>query len=371
MAIRIVAYESSHIPAVRAFNERVKPAGAAVFPETNVPAWLPPSLGSGLFQEFFLAHDDDGVVRGGYFLKHQAFVLNGEILSIGNYQLPISEAIVDKRYGAVPLQLLLDALRRQPLLFSLGIGGYGEPLTRLLQSLRFRIVTVPFYFRVEHAAPFLRETRPLRRSRLSRFVCDVAAVTGLGALGISLAQRLRTVRGGPPRPAEVKSFGTFDSSADRVWDATRSTFALGAVRDHLVAARLYDRPGNRFIKVGVHAGGRMRGWVVSLATAFRDHKYFGDLKIGSIVDCLVEPGYEVALIDAAVDRLRHEDVDLIVTNQSFASVVDALSARGFLRGPSNFLFAASEQLADRLDPLENMVGRFHLNRGDGDGPIHL
>ena len=40
---------------------------------------------------------------------------------------------------------------------------------------------------------------------------------------------------------------------------------------------------------------------------------------------------------------------------------------GFLEGPSNFIFAASKKLAELTGRYEEI----HINRGDGDGPIHL
>lgn len=369
MPVEIVAYEATHIPAVRAFNARLKAAGIPhVFPESNVPS-IPRVPGSGLYREHFLAVDG-GEVRGGYLLKHQDFVLKGETISIGNFGLPLSEGTIDRRYALVASQLLLHALRRQPHLYGLGIGSYEAAAAHLLQSARFSVVTVPFYYRVEHAAQFLRKARVLRTSRLRRLACDVGAATGVGAVGIGLLQRYHTSRA-RIRPVDAASFDTFGPAADSVWAAGGDSIMLGAVRDQAVLARLYDVPGNRFIKVQIDVAGEPYGWAVCLATRMSKAKYFGDLKVGSIVDCLSRSGHERALIGAAVDRLRQEDVDLIVTNQSLGRVGDALRAAGFLGGPSNFLFAASPKLAERIQPLETNLARIHLTRGDGDGPINL
>ncbi len=73
-------------------------------------------------QEYLLALEGD-TVRGGYILKPQAFAFEGEQRMIADYHLPISEGIVDGRYAPVGALILMDALKRQPLLFSLGIGG--------------------------------------------------------------------------------------------------------------------------------------------------------------------------------------------------------------------------------------------------------
>jgi hypothetical protein len=76
-------------------------------------------------------------------------------------------------------------------------------------------------------------------------------------------------------------------------------------------------------------------------------------------------------VRAARRELERRRVDLIVTNQAHSAWQAALRDEGFLSGPTNFLFAASPQLAQLLAPFETAQNEFHINRGDGDGPIHL
>lgn len=375
MLIEIVPYQADHIPEVLAFNARLRAAGVDVafgmrslLRETNVvPARSP---GSGLFEESFLAVEGQAV-RGGYILQHQDFLLNGKVESIGLFRHPLSEGTTDRRYSLVGPRLLRDALRRQPLLHGAGIGGHDVAAARLLKTAGFAIVTVPFYFRVEHAARFLREIRILRSSSLRRLAADVGAATGIGAAGIGLVQRYRSGRSKPGRRVTARAFPSFEAWADAVWIASLSGIDFGAVRDHPVLAQLYDAPDNRFLKVLIEDAGEPCGWVVCLATQSHDNKAFGDLKLGSIVDCLVRPGYEGVLIDAAVERLRQEDVDLIVTNQSLGAVGVALRGAGFLRGPSNFLLATAPMLTKHFSTLQSDLPRIHLNRGAGHTAANL
>ena len=373
--IEIVAYQADRVPAVQAFNARLRAAGVDVafgmrslLRETSVvPAEVP---GSGLFEESFLAVEGQEV-RGGYVLQHQDFRLNGEVSSIGLFRHPVSEGTKDRRYALVGARLLRDALGRQPLLHGAGIGGYDVMAARLLKAAGFTIGSVPFYFRIEHASRVLREIRILRSSPLRRLASDVGATTGLGAVGFGLAQRFRTGRTKPDRRASPRVFHSFDGWADDVWLASLGEIDFGAVRDHVVLAQLYDTPGNRFLKVLIEDRDGPCGWAVCLATQAQKHNFFGDLNLGSIVDCLVRPGSESALIDAAVERLRQEDVDLIVTNQSLKTLGMALQRAGFLSGPSNFLLAASPRLAQRLPSLERDLGRMHVNRGAGHTAANL
>jgi len=91
--------------------------------------------------------------------------------------------------------------------------------------------------------------------------------------------------------------------------------------------------------------------------------------VGTIVDCLAPPEDAVTVVRAATRTLESRGVDLIVSNQLHAAWSQALAATGFRRGPSNFLFAASPALAVLLEDAGD--GELHINRGDGDGPIHL
>jgi hypothetical protein len=104
---------------------------------------------------------------------------------------------------------------------------------------------------------------------------------------------------------------------------------------------------------------------VMLDTAMRDNEYFGDLRVGTIADCLARPEDAGIVIHAARVYLERRGVDLIISNQGHPAWTGALRADGFFRGPSNFLFAASPALGAAG------ISEYHINRGDGDGPVHL
>ena len=195
MSVEIVPYASTHVVAVQAFNERLRSAGVAeafgirsLLRETHVSPRI--ANHSGLYEQLFLAVEG-ATVRGGYTLKHQDFVVNGAVTSVGFFQQAVSEGTIDRRFALIGPRMLRHALGSQPLIYGLGIGGYDQAVARLLKGARFEMVTVPFYFRVEHAGSFLRQVRPLRTSKPRRLASDVAALTGLGGLGIGLVQRYR------------------------------------------------------------------------------------------------------------------------------------------------------------------------------------
>lgn len=372
MELEIRPFLPEDQPRVAALNERLRAGNAGYrFPTSPVPAWLPPAPGRRLYQEHFLAVDAAGEVRGGYILKHQEFLVAGQVRSLADYQLPLSEGIIDTRFNFVGLRLLTNALGRQRLLFVLGVGASDEPLIRMLAAMRWRVATVPFFFRVVRPYRFLRNISYLRRRTGLRVACDMAAFTGLGWLALKAAGGL--LAGRLPRDPDVawSEVASFASWADDIWEAAQPAYHLIAVRNREVLQILYPRQSARFIRLLVARQGRPVGWAVLLATPMTGHKYFGNMKVGTLVDCLALPGEEPAVVAAATEALHQRSVDLMVSNQAHETWQAALKRCGWLAGPSNFLFAASPDLARLLEPWQAGVMRFHLNRGDGDGPINL
>ena len=368
--LKVVPFTSQYEEQVRRFNQRIEPMLAAPFPDDSQPDWLPREDGLDLYQEYFLAVDEASAVRGGYILKHQDFLIDGTIRSIADYRFPLSEGIVDRTYNFVGLRLLTHALKQQPRLFALGMGGFEQPLPKMLQAARWGLAPVPFYYRVVRPVAFLRNLVPLRRTLLRRTTCYIAALTGLGWLALKSYQAVRpTTR--VPKSIAHERVEEFASWSDDVWAACKDRYTLIAVRDSTVLRALYPSSDNRFIRIKVTREGYVLGWAVLLATQMQGHRHFGQMKIGTLVDCLAEPGDAPIVAACARDVLEAEGVDLIVSNQSHAAWCDALAACGFMEGPTNFLLAASPKLAAPFKPFDRCRGSFHVNRGDGDGPIHL
>jgi hypothetical protein len=412
MSLEIVAYTQEMVAAVREFNQRLLNGGAPAdqqFPETPDPGWMP-------CMELYLVVEGS-MVRGGYILRRQSFSVAGATLAAAHYRLPLSEGIVNRSYAMLGLRMVRDALSRERRLYALGMGGWDKPLPAMLRRLGWSTCAVPFFFKVLHPGRFLRHIEALRTSPLRRVALDAAACTGASwvamktlALFTPLARRL------PVCPVDLAP--GFAPWADEVWERSRRAYGLVAERDAATLERLYPASDRRFLRVRV-AG----GWAVVLDTQMQGHKQFGDMRVGTIVDCLAPPECVGAAIRAAAGLLEQRGVDLIVSNQLHGAWCTALVESGFRMGPSNYLLALSPALAeaggvgemrpqagvDRLKPVPPLqaqagsvgpdgsvrpqagVGKlklapplqaeaagrlkptspFHFNRGDGDGPIHL
>ncbi|MBU0985034.1 MAG: hypothetical protein KKA42_14265 [candidate division Zixibacteria bacterium] len=371
MATTINTYTDAHVVEVKQFNRRLRQGGIRFqFPEYPVPKWLPSGLHNRLYQEYFVVTDNEQKVRGAYILKHQDFQLDGEIVTLGDYQLPISEGTIDRAYNLLGVQMHADALRRRPLMYALGMGGVDQPMPKFLKAMRWTLRPVPFYFRVLHARRFLRRMTSLRTSLARRLAMDIAANSGIGWAGLKVLDALK--RGPAPKGTlTAKTCDSFDSWADDIWREAHSQYLMAAIRSSDILDVLYPSSDERWMRLVCCRNDQIVGWVVLLATKMENHKQFGELFVGTIVDCLARPGHEDAVVALATDHLRKTDVDLIVSNQASRIWGKALTDAGYRSGPSNFILATSPQLTQRLGSDDAVVGSVHLNRGDGDGPINL
>jgi hypothetical protein len=368
MPIVIQPYRREHEPAVQEFNQRLKAAGAApdlVFFRHAEPRWLPPAQSTDLYQEYFLA-TDNGVVRGGYALKHQNFSFaDGSTRRVTYLHHPLSEGIVNKSYGVVGTLLLQDAMRRSPLLYCLGMGGYARPLPRMLMTLGWAHCAVPFYFKVLRPSRFLRQMQALRGSAGRRLLMDVAAFTGAGWAGVSALQGLRRFRAPRVEPFTLERVSEFSDWIDPLWQRGRSSYAMTAVRDCTALRLLYPASEAHLTRLRIRRNGQDIGWAV-VGERRPDEKY-GSLHVGSIVDCWPASEDTLPVIRAASETLEQAGMDLIVSNQSHQQWGRALQNCGFLQANSNFIFAASKNLSALLQPFEQKQRRMHFTRADGDG----
>jgi hypothetical protein len=156
----------------------------------------------------------------------------------------------------------------------------------------------------------------------------------------------------------------FAGWGDEVWERSRGEYGMMAVRDAATLEALYPREDPRFLRV--RAAG---GWAVALDTQMSGHKQFGEMRVGTIVDCLAPLESAGTVVRAATAMLEERGVDLIVSNQRHGAWSRGLIEAGFRNGPSNYLLALSPAFAETAVGVADDA--IHFNRGDGDGPIHL
>ena len=353
-------------PVVAEFNARLLAGGAdpeLLFPENPAPERRPDESRRLLEERFLMV--EEGSVHGGFILRHQDFWLGGSVASIAHFRLPLSEGIVNRKFAGLGAQMVRHALGEQPLLFALGMGGRQQALPRLLEAMQWKLWEVPFYFLVNRPFRFLRGIRVLRSDAWRRVALDAAAWSGRGWVVARTAQWVR-VRAAP-QDVMLENIQAFSNWADELWDDCKPHYSFLAVRDSAALKLLYPEGSERFLRRRVRRNGKPVGWFVALDTAMQGHKQFGNLRVGTVADALARPEDAETVMHAAAGFLRARGVDLIVSNQMHPAWGAALRSTGFFQAPSNFLLAISPKLGEHCGDPRGI----HINRGDGDGPIHL
>jgi hypothetical protein len=369
MPIQIQRYTEREVPAVQEFNRRLAAGGTSAefhFPESPIPHWLPLKNSRRIYQDYYLALDE-GIVRGAFILKYQEFVLGGTMQKLAYYHLPVSEGIVNRKFASVGAHMLRAAMRMEPAVYALGMGGFDRPLPTMLKAMRWQMAAVPFFFKVMHPTRFLRQIAPLRISSLRRAASQTAAVTGTGWLAVKGVQWMRSSKTAPSR---VEVVDRFDSWSDELWQKCSRDYWMIGSRDSTTLNLLYPASKN-FLCLKITSPRRTTGWAVLLDTQMSNNKYFGSLRVGSIVDCLATSEDAAGVVAAATRFLSRRGVDLVISNHSHEVWRRGFRSEGFFQGPSNFIFAASPVLAEKLVPFEKYQSQVYLNRGDGDGPVNL
>jgi hypothetical protein len=311
--------------------------------------------------------EDGKEVRGGYALKIQPCWLNGRLATICDYQGPVSEGSIDPRYGMLAIRLFRDMRRRQPLLYSWGHGGEDAVALQIIRKLDWWVHTTPFCLRVLRPARFLHRNAWLRTSAASRAGLDLLSASGVGWLGLrALHGGLGLRRHGRQR-VTVEPIERFGAWADELFERCKRRYTLVAVRDAKNMNTLLPRDGwPPGIPLRVARAGETLGFVVVMDTSMSGDARFGDLRVGSIVDCFGSPEDAPEVVGAGFDFLRERGVDLVVSNQPPAWS-GALALHGFVVLPRRRTLAASPELLQALQPVGSTASGIHLTNLDGHG----
>lgn len=368
--MQIIPYEEKHIAAVKKFNERMLAAQTELFftfPEVAKSSELAKDENSRIYQQYYLAVEEDNV-HGGYILKQQpSQKLNNEI-TIGNYQLPLSEGIINPRFAMVGVQIYLDVIRKQKYLYSLGMGNQNRPLPQFLKKMGWSVGDVPFFFKILKPTNVIKYMPAIRnhyRLKPFMFILDQLKIFSLMINIYNLLQKIRSNK--TDAKIVVTHEPEFSNWADEIWQQSKNDFQWICERSSEILNTLYPSKSNRYIRLHLKKENKSIGWALVLATQMKEHKQFPNMKVGTIADGLCLKGYENDLIVACERFLQKQSVDLIISNQSHHRWTQAFKSNGYLNAPTNYIIAFSPEMMKGLTDFSQC----HINRGDGDGPINL
>jgi hypothetical protein len=376
MNIRIVTDDD--IPAVARFNQRLREGGRGeeqitLRPELPGEARYRPA-GFPVYRRMMIA-EDGREVRAALMLYHNNIFIHGKKRDCCWMDMPISEGIIDRRYSLAIIQLLKAASEYQPFLMSTGAGPVDKVSFRILTRLNWRNRAVPFYFYPVKVTNVLLGLSYFKKNAKLRYGALLGAYSGLGA-GLSgllaLSRRIAPYLSGYDYSMEK----AFDAWADRIFEDCLPDYGAALRSDATALNILYppDKPGLTRLRVrrkGAKHGagqdvGRDVGWILVASKQMKDHRYFGDLKVGTLVDGFGRAANAPALVAAGIDHLAETGADIIVANFSHEAWVKACRRSGMLAGPDSYYHfvspGGSPLFEDTCPPRD-----IHMARGHSDG----
>lgn len=283
---------------------------------------------------------------------------------------PISESLVDSKYALYSVALFKHGLSLQPLHMAIGMGSYEHVMARMFKAFGWKHARIPFFFYPARPYRVLREVKAFRNSKRRHIAASLLAYSGLGWLGASIfcKSKRRRNSAGSCAAENVDRFGEW---TDETWEKCYKTYGALTRKDSAALNTSYAPGDMRYHRLRVERAGQYIGWILVTMRNMENDENFGNLRVGTLVDglCALEDVQDV--VSSGLGYLMNQGIDLCVANWSHTAWSTASQKLGFLSGPSNLIYfvspAGTPPLLTEECPLEEM----HINRGDGDGLVHL
>lgn len=251
-----------------------------------------------------------------------------------------------------------------------------EAALRVFKGVGWRhLGVIPQYVRVLNARRFVRTFVPrveqfcsgrwswLRKGP-TRISTPVAAFVSVGFAGLAILGTVRRWR--VPGAAVVEERG-FDPSYTQLAERVKGKFGVWVFRDQSYLAERYGRRLGAYRLFACRADDGLRGYCILKLRQFERDPRMGDLRMGTIVDCVFDPDEpEVldSLLQSAVTKCRRENIDVVFCSASLGKIGQRLRRHAFIPMPGTLNVA----FHDRTDTIGANVplGSWHVMRGDSD-----
>jgi hypothetical protein len=177
----------------------------------------------------------------------------------------------------------------------------------------------------------------------------------------------------PHRPAgHIREEVAFDSSYDVLWQKVGGQFPAAVVRDRAYLQSRYGRKMKDYRLLAHRFNNELLGYCIVKIKRFSNDTRMGNMRVGTIVDCLFDPTDAPtlqSLLTGAAQLCRSEKVAAIFCTASFRPLQRLLSLNGFIRIPGNLNFACHDKAG--FVPSSLALESWHLMRGDSDADANF
>lgn len=240
----------------------------------------------------------------------------------------------------------------------LGTPGVNSKVFQLYKKAGFYYWgSVPFYFKILNGKKFLQN---IYFEKSNSWYVKVARFLGRLPLLPNLLQIIQHRSDICRKEVRVEMWNKFPEEAQILWEIVKTECPL--IFERSIRYLEWRFNSKKYVRLGVYTSNQLVGWVIYKITQMRGNKYFGNMRVGSIVDALCRQNSTDVhiLFQAAVQALREEGSDILVANFSHQAAGKALKSIGFLAGPSEYHFFSKNIPIQKSEEI-------WITRGDSDG----
>jgi hypothetical protein len=256
------------------------------------------------------------------------------------------------------------------------------PVLRILTGLKWvHKGVLPQYLCLLNAGAVLENLRPSvvaavksgdgRGPSFLRSYLKNRYVRRIGGIGLALAQQIWIGMTFPARPtqlrADIRREEALDDSYTDLWQSVAGQFGASLVRDRAALQARFGAKMERYRLLACRRDKELLGYCIVKVKSFSNDARMGNMKVGTIVDCLYdprEPSVLQSLLAEAVQLFRQEGAHVILCTASFKAIRQVLVRNGFFKIPGNLNFACHVRSPLALEEIP--FEAWHLMRGDSD-----
>lgn len=238
---------------------------------------------------------------------------------------------------------------------------------------------LPQYLRVMNARGVLNNIQPSTveavsaggRSSFLRPYLKSRFVRLIGSAGLALVQRLWLGMNCLARPkpiqADLQWEEAFDDSYTHLWQSVAGQLGAALVRDRAALESRYGEKIEGYRLLTCRHNGKLQGYCIVKLKHFANDRRMGNMKLGTIVDCLYdprEPSVLHGLVAHVAQWARQKGVDALLCTASLKLIGQGLLRNGFFTIPGNLNFAYHSRSPLEIEKIS--LDDWHLMRGDSD-----
>src|SRR5207253_9555688 len=243
---------------------------------------------------------------------------------------PVAPLLVKKLNQAVEIGMTLHVEKAALRIFK-GVGWrHLGVIPQYVRVLNARTFVTTF---AQRGDEFLSSRWSPLWTTLTRISSPVALLVSVAFTGLAAVGAIRRRRAGATTTVEERGF---DAGYTRLAERVKDKFGVWVFRDEPYLTARYGSRMGTYRLLACRRQGTLLGYCIVKLRQFRNDPRMGNIRLGTIVDCVFDPAEPEtldSLLQSAVALCRRERADIVLCSASLREIGQRLLWHAFLRLP--------------------------------------